>query len=98
MVNLFFFFKQSCTFCNCFSRRSCSAQCGQAKTEPCRLPNGLAQVVSTENGAFKVENVSEACPNAWPWQASLQSEDTHYCSGVLVHPRWVLAPRHCLVK
>ncbi|XP_056311085.1 ovochymase-1 [Danio aesculapii] len=74
------------------------AQCGQAKTEPCQLPDGLAQVVSTENGAFKVENVSEACPNAWPWQASLQSDDTHYCSGVLVHPHWVLAPRHCLVK
>ncbi|NP_956439.2 ovochymase-1 precursor [Danio rerio] len=74
------------------------AQCGQAKMEPCRLPDGLAQVVSTENGAFKVENVSEACPNAWPWQASLQNDDTHYCSGVLVHPRWVLAPRHCLVK
>uniref|UniRef100_A0A673FSD2 Peptidase S1 domain-containing protein n=1 Tax=Sinocyclocheilus rhinocerous TaxID=307959 RepID=A0A673FSD2_9TELE len=49
------------------------------------------------NGTFKVENVSEACPNSWPWHVSLQSHDTHYCSGVLIHPRWVLAPRHCLV-
>lgn len=75
-----------------------SAQCGQSKMEPCQLPAGLAQVVSTEDGTFKVENMSEACPNSWPWHVSLQSHDTHYCSGVLVHPRWVLAPRHCFAK
>ncbi|KAK2892939.1 hypothetical protein Q8A67_012927 [Cirrhinus molitorella] len=75
-----------------------TAQCGQAKMEPCQLPAGLAQVVSSEDGTFKVENLSEACPNSWPWHVSLQSHDTHYCSGVLVHPRWVLAPRHCLAK
>ncbi|KAF4114773.1 hypothetical protein G5714_004996 [Onychostoma macrolepis] len=75
-----------------------TAQCGQAKIDPCQLPAGLAQVVSSENGTFKVENVSEACPNSWPWHVSLQSHDTHYCSGVLIHPRWVLAPRHCLAK
>uniref|UniRef100_A0A8C1Z0H6 Zgc:55888 n=1 Tax=Cyprinus carpio TaxID=7962 RepID=A0A8C1Z0H6_CYPCA len=71
-------------------------QCGQAKMDPCQLPAGLAQVVSSEDGTFKVDNVSEACPNSWPWHVSLQSQDTHYCSGILVHPRWVLAPRHCL--
>lgn len=75
-----------------------SAQCGQAKMDPCQLPAGLAQVVSSENGTFKVENMSEACPNSWPWHVSLQSHDMHYCSGVLVHPRCVLAPRHCLTK
>jgi len=75
-----------------------SAQCGQSKMGPCQLPSGLAQVVSTEDGTFKVENISEACPNSWPWHVSLQNHDTHYCSGVLVHPRWVLAPRHCFAK
>uniref|UniRef100_A0A671T049 Peptidase S1 domain-containing protein n=1 Tax=Sinocyclocheilus anshuiensis TaxID=1608454 RepID=A0A671T049_9TELE len=52
-------------------------------------------VVSSVDGTFKVENVSEASANSWPWHVSLQSHDTHYCSGVLVQPRWVLAPRHC---
>ncbi|XP_050964073.1 ovochymase-1 [Labeo rohita] len=75
-----------------------TAQCGQAKMESCQLPAGLAQVASMKDGTFKVENVSEACPNSWPWHVSLQSHDVHYCSGVLVHPRCVLAPRHCLAK
>ncbi|TRY92079.1 hypothetical protein DNTS_005868, partial [Danionella cerebrum] len=74
------------------------AQCGQTKVEPCQLPSGFAQLAPSKDGSFKVENVSEACAIGWPWQASLQSRDTHYCSGVLVHPRWVLAPRHCLAK
>ncbi|XP_043093677.1 ovochymase-1 isoform X2 [Puntigrus tetrazona] len=77
---------------------SSTVQCGQAKVDPCQLPAGLAQLVSSKDGTFKVENVSEACPNSWPWHVSLQSHDTHYCSGVLVHSRWVLAPRHCLTK
>lgn len=75
-----------------------SAPCGQSKMEPCQLPGGLAQLVSTENGTFKVENLSESCPNSWPWHVSLQRDFTHYCSGVLVHPRWVLASRHCFAK
>ncbi|XP_077091021.1 ovochymase-1 isoform X2 [Siphateles boraxobius] len=80
------------------SRADSTAQCGQSKMGPCQLPSGLAEVVLTEDGTFKVENISEACPNSWPWHVSLQSHDTHYCSGVLVHPRWVLAPRHCFAK
>ncbi|XP_067283479.1 ovochymase-1 [Pseudorasbora parva] len=75
-----------------------SAQCGQSKMDPCQLPGGLAQMVSSEDGTFKVENLSEACPNSWPWHVSLQKQDTHYCSGILVHPQWVLAPRHCFAK
>lgn len=76
-----------------------TAQCGQSKMDPCQLPGGLAQMVSSEDGTFKVENLSEACPNSWPWHVSLQNEALqHYCSGVLVHPRWVLAPRHCFAK
>ncbi|XP_065121905.1 ovochymase-1 isoform X3 [Paramisgurnus dabryanus] len=75
-----------------------AAQCGQAKVDPCQLPSGLAQLVPSADGTFQVDNVSEACPNSWPWQVSLQSHDAHYCSGILVHPHWVLAPRHCFAK
>ncbi|XP_042591496.1 transmembrane protease serine 9-like isoform X4 [Cyprinus carpio] len=81
-----------------YSGADSTVQCGQAKTESCQLPGDLAQVVSSVDGTFKVENVSEACANSWPWHVSLQSQDTHYCSGVLVHPRWVLAPRHCFAR
>ncbi|KAA0720643.1 Polyserase-2 [Triplophysa tibetana] len=80
------------------SRIESAAHCGQAKVDPCQLPNGLAQVVPVEDGTFKVDNVSEACPHSWPWQVSLQSHDLHYCSGVLLHHSWVLAPRHCVAK
>ncbi|XP_065121904.1 ovochymase-1 isoform X2 [Paramisgurnus dabryanus] len=69
-----------------------------AKVDPCQLPSGLAQLVPSADGTFQVDNVSEACPNSWPWQVSLQSHDAHYCSGILVHPHWVLAPRHCFAK
>nr|XP_055047176.1 polyserase-2-like isoform X1 [Misgurnus anguillicaudatus] len=75
-----------------------AAQCGQAKVDPCPLPSGLAQLVPSVDGTFQVDNVSEACPHSWPWQVSLQSHDAHYCSGILVHPYWVLAPRHCFAK
>ncbi|XP_051543952.1 transmembrane protease serine 9-like [Myxocyprinus asiaticus] len=78
--------------------RVSAAQCGEAKMDPCPLPSGLAQVLSSEDGIFKVENLSEACPNSWPWHVSLQSQETHYCSGILIHPHWVLAPRHCYAK
>uniref|UniRef100_A0A8C1LBI3 Zgc:55888 n=1 Tax=Cyprinus carpio TaxID=7962 RepID=A0A8C1LBI3_CYPCA len=81
-----------------YSGADSTVQCGQAKTESCQLPSDLAQVVSSVDGTFKVENVSEACANSWPWHVSLQSHGTHYCSGVLIHPRWVLAPRHCFAR
>ncbi|XP_028810817.1 prostasin-like isoform X2 [Denticeps clupeoides] len=65
--------------------------CDNAEAEPCGLDRGPAHVA---DGA-RVANVGAACPHSWPWQVSLQNEDGHYCSGVLVHPRWVLAARHC---
>ncbi|XP_041934699.1 ovochymase-1 [Alosa sapidissima] len=76
-----------------------SAHCGQAEMKPCRLRNVSAVVVKTkeemDKDGHRVLKVSTACPFSWPWQVSLQHDGVHYCSGTLISPHWVLAPRHC---
>ncbi|XP_015207382.1 ovochymase-1 isoform X2 [Lepisosteus oculatus] len=69
--------------------------CGTSSTKPCGMSSGFAEVVGLDEGRPTVENVTVACPHSWPWQVSLQSNGQHFCSGTLIHPRWVLAARHC---
>uniref|UniRef100_A0A8C9PSP2 Kallikrein-4 n=1 Tax=Spermophilus dauricus TaxID=99837 RepID=A0A8C9PSP2_SPEDA len=40
--------------------------------------------------------VDDCIPHSQPWQAALFKEDEFFCSGVLVHPQWVLSAAHCL--
>ncbi|XP_049922520.1 serine protease 27-like [Epinephelus moara] len=37
-----------------------------------------------------------ASPGSWPWQVSLISNGTLYCSGSLINNQWVLTAAHCL--
>ncbi|KAI5093953.1 ovochymase-1 precursor, partial [Silurus meridionalis] len=69
--------------------------CGKAEVEPCKLDHGYVGLKSSASGEMRLVNVTEACPHSWPWQVSLQSEGTHYCSGTLIDERWVLTARHC---
>lgn len=73
-------------------------RCGQRTGPGCDGGPGLASVSVSQDGDVSVGNVSESCPFFWPWQVSLQSGGRHYCSGALVHRRWVLAAKHCNVR
>ena len=59
---------------------------------------GPAHLWPSEGGGALVGNVQESCPSSWPWQVSLQAGSAHYCSGTLIHRRWVLTARRCAVR
>ncbi|KAM9705236.1 transmembrane protease serine 9-like [Menidia menidia] len=74
------------------------ARCGQVQTSTCDRTPGLAWLRVYRDRVASVENVTESCPFSWPWVVSLQSAGRHYCSGALIHPRWVLTAKHCGVS
>lgn len=71
--------------------------CGQQQSSTCEPP-GLAALSTSQDGEVSVVNVTETCPFFWPWHVSLQSNRRHYCSGMLVHRRWVITAQHCNVR
>ncbi|KAF7474567.1 Hypothetical predicted protein [Marmota monax] len=50
------------------------------------------------SGGSHIINGEDCIPHSQPWQAALFKEDEFFCSGVLVHPQWVLSAAHCLQK
>ncbi|XP_051911029.1 ovochymase-1 isoform X1 [Hippocampus zosterae] len=73
-------------------------RCGRRGEAVCRNLPGPAGLRVPPAGPARAENLTEACPGAWPWQVSLQANGVHYCSAVLIRRRWVLAARHCAVS
>ncbi|XP_071358853.1 ovochymase-1 isoform X2 [Trachinotus anak] len=73
-------------------------RCGKQQSPSCDHAPGLAGLSVSQDGEVSVENVTESCPFFWPWQVSLQSSGHHYCSGVLIHRRWVIAAKHCNIR
>ncbi len=60
-----------------------------------------ADTVYADHNDYRIVGGVESEVNAWPWMtalvhANLSTDTGRFCSGSLIHPRWVLTAAHCL--
>ncbi|XP_075905044.1 elastase-1-like isoform X2 [Nelusetta ayraudi] len=70
----------------------------EAESEPETDPEQDPEVepVFLKDGPEDVVGGTEAKPNSWPWQVSLQAGRRHFCGGTLIQSNWVMTAAHCV--
>lgn len=71
----------------------CSKTCGKC-TPGGGGGNGQCGISKVTQG--RVVNGVNSVPGAWPWIASLQLRNGHYCGATLLNTKWVLTASHCV--
>lgn len=73
-----------------YAHKYCKKTCGGCSVGPTLPPTqtpgscGRSPVAQS-----RIVNGVNAKPGAWPWIASLQKNNGHYCGATLLSPRWV---------
>jgi len=84
--------------------RYCKMTCGLCKTGPTTTSPPIKttqappqpQCGISDIPQSRIINGVDAKPGAWPWIASLQHNNRHFCGGTLLTPTWVLTASHCV--
>jgi len=89
MINVYSYCKKTCGRCNGGTRPT------NAPPRTYRPPVPATCGKSTVQQGKIVEGVN-AQKGAWPWIASLQKNNGHFCGATLLTPKWVVTASHCV--
>ncbi|XP_069461021.1 serine protease hepsin isoform X2 [Ambystoma mexicanum] len=68
---------------------------------PCECPKGRFLAIQCQDcgrrklPVDRIVGGQDASLGKWPWQVSLQYDDTHLCGGSLISYEWILTAAHC---